>query len=289
MVDNQNFRIRPMMEDDLHQAIGLSGSEGWNQTEREWRILLENRENRCIVAELNNKIAGTATAMIHSGKVAWIGMVLVEKTMRGRGVGKMMLSYLLDNLSHVESVKLDATPAGLPIYLKLGFIEEYRIFRMTNGSLNYIPLDKNLTGKPERISNEILTEIINLDKGYFGADRSYLLRKLFANFNNKAFYSGTALNPDGYIFGRDGAKFSYLGPLYAFSTGSAIRLIDKAMETLSGQPVAIDIPEDKPELIKWFESAGFVKQRYFVRMFLGNNPCPGVVKNQCLISGPEFG
>ena len=145
MTDNKIFTIRQMRAADLDQAFGLSLNEGWNQTMNDWKLLFENPENVCIVAEKDNRVAGTATALNHENKIAWIGMVLVDKSLRGQGAGKMLLENIINRLKHVESVKLDATPAGEPLYRKLGFIAEHKIFRMTcrlpdiplrNGSLH---------------------------------------------------------------------------------------------------------------------------------------------------------
>ena len=80
-----------MRADDLDQALGLSLNEGWNQTMKDWKLLFENPENVCIVAEKDNRVAGTATALNHENKIAWIGMVLVDKSLRGQGAGKMLL------------------------------------------------------------------------------------------------------------------------------------------------------------------------------------------------------
>ena len=80
-----------MRPDDLEQAFGLSLIEGWNQTMNDWRILFDNPVNVCIVAEKDKRVAGTATALNHENKVAWIGMVLVDKSLRGQGAGKMLL------------------------------------------------------------------------------------------------------------------------------------------------------------------------------------------------------
>jgi GNAT superfamily N-acetyltransferase len=277
-----------MLQRDLKEAISLGFSEGWNQTEMDWMLMLDNPLNICIVAEHNNKIAGTATAFCYDSNVAWIGMVLVDKSLRGQGAGKMLLKYLIENLQHIESVKLDATPAGQPLYANLGFIEEYKIFRMTNTSVTeFTPVPVlNETTKTEY---QNLPEIIEKDKDAFGTDRSYLLNRLFKNFPQKAFVVRINQDVDGYIFGRDGARFHYIGPVYCSDTSIAISLISRTLQSLKDQSVALDVPEDKEELISWLESVGFVKQRHFVRMYLKSNRFKGLPAKQYLISGPEFG
>jgi len=273
---------------DLDQALGLSISEGWNQTEKDWRILLDNPDNVCIVAEKNGRIIGTAAALNHSGKVAWIGMVLVDKPMRGLGAGKLLMSEIISKLDKVGSVKLDATPAGQPLYRSLGFIDEYTIHRMTTPSLRSI--EYRYSGdKPKKINKGLLERIIIQDASVFGTDRSYLINKLFDNLPEKAFSFEADKSPWGYVFGRTGTRFSYIGPVCASTNEAAMGLITAALEPYHSRPVAIDIPADKTDLIVWLESIGFVIERDFVRMYLGKNPFPGKTEFQYLISGPEFG
>lgn len=288
MPENSAFRIRPMRKNDLEEAICLSGGEGWNQTEKDWKLLLEGPMNTCIVAEYANKLAGTATALSHSDKIAWIGMVLVDKELRGQGIGKALLLSMIEKLTHLESIKLDATPAGLPLYQSLGFQEEYRIIRLISPSFSDFYY-KYPDGEPVHMDAEGMAAVLDLDKTIFGTDRSYLLKTLYQNYPVKAFLRKQDQKIDGYIFGRDGIRFNYLGPVSALSSDSARSLIAKALMILNNQPVALDILEDKEDLLKWLESIGFVRQRHFVRMYLKGNPYPGIKENQYLISGPEFG
>jgi hypothetical protein len=51
----------------------------------------------------------------------------------------------------------------------------------------------------------------------------------------------------------------------------------------------IDICADKSEMKGWLEACGFISQRPFERMYLRNNPHPGIIESQYLISGPELG
>ncbi len=273
---------------DLDQAFGLSLAEGWNQTMEDWKLLFEEPGNVCIVAEKDNRVVGTATALNHEKKIAWIGMVLVDKSLRGHGAGKMLLENIIDRLQHIESVKLDATPAGEPLYRKLGFIAEHKIFRMTTDCLNYSSEIVH-SAEPLKTDSDNLTELTELDKKIFGADRYKLLVKLLSGNPGRAFYLKSDKNPEGYAFGRAGTRFNYIGPVCALNHESAKNLMIKALESLNDQNIAIDILEDKVDLISWLESIGFVKQREFVRMYLKSNPYPGIVNNQYLISGPEFG
>lgn len=288
MAVKTTFTIRPMTGNDLDQALRLSLAEGWNQTVTDWKFLLENPDNICIVAEKENRIAGTATALIHSGKIAWIGMVLVDKALRGMGAGKMLMSDIITRLGNTESVKLDATLAGQPLYKSLGFVDENRIFRMTATQLK--SNDFQYTGEtPQKLTRERLQTIIDHDSTIFGAGRAYLLKHLLQKYPEKAFFYPGNIDGWGYILGRDGSRFNYIGPVCASSTGIARDLISAAIRSLVNQPVALDIPADKTDLIRWLEFAGFVKQREFARMYLKENPYPGKIEYQYLISGPEFG
>jgi GNAT superfamily N-acetyltransferase len=288
MRDNITFKIRPMITNDLNQAFSLSNSEGWNQTEKDWKLLQGNPLNICIVAEYSDKVIGTATALNHSNKVAWIGMVLVEKSFRGRGVGKMLLTNIISALKNVDSIKLDATPAGQPLYQKLGFIDEYKIYRMINPSLQSFE-KRTFNYEPVNINLESFSGVLKLDRRIFGTARTYLLQALFSNYPAKAYLVNRNKKLDGYMFGREGNRFNYIGPVCAFSNNSARILISKALESLDHKPVAMDILQDKEDLIKWLESLGFIKQRHFIRMYLRRNSYCGLVKYQHLISGPEYG
>jgi GNAT superfamily N-acetyltransferase len=277
-----------MIADDLNQAISLSDSEGWNQMENDWKLLLGNPLNICIVAEYNNKVIGTATALNHSNKVAWIGMVLVDKSFRGRGVGKMLLTKIIGALKNVDSIKLDATPAGLPLYQKLGFTGENKISRMINPSVQSFKRHA-FNYEPVNIDPESFSDVLKLDRRIFGTSRTYLLKTLLGNYPGKAFLIKRHNKLDGYMFGRDGVRFNYIGPVFAFSYESARILISKALESLNNKPVALDILQDKAELYKWLEMLGFIEQRHFIRMNLKSNSHCGLIKYQYLISGPEFG
>src|SRR6185312_4113717 len=145
------FIVREMHTEDITTAMKLSTAEGWNQTERDWRFLIDNPRNLGIVAESSNTIIGTTTVMNYSDRVAWIGMMLVAEKFRGQGVSSSLLADILKKLSSFKSVKLDATPAGQNVYKKFSFKDEFEIVRMTNLSVANISVQNNEKIFSERI------------------------------------------------------------------------------------------------------------------------------------------
>src|SRR5439155_12328960 len=111
-MEKTGFKIRSMRLDDIEYALTLSNAEGWNQTEKDWRLFIRSSQNVCMLAECGKKIIGTTTAINYSNQLAWIGMVLVAKEYRGQGVSKLLLTNILEKLESFNSIKLDATPEG---------------------------------------------------------------------------------------------------------------------------------------------------------------------------------
>lgn len=283
-----DIKIRRIRIADLPQAMSLSGDEGWNQTEKDWRMVIDNPDDICIGAEKYDNILGSSNSINYGNEVAWIGMVLVRTDHRGKGIGKMLFRSILEKLDNTESVKLDATPAGHPLYVKFGFMDEYRISRMIIPSLKNVP-SAPANDPVHQTTAENLPDILNLDREIFGADRSYVLSRLFRDYPHKAFVLKVNGKIKGYAFGRAGVSFSYIGPVYSSSPDEAEMLISAALKNLEGKPVALDVPEDKFQILKFIEAAGFSKERHFTRMYFRSNKYKGKTENQFLICGPEFG
>jgi hypothetical protein len=214
-------------------------------------------------------------------------MVLVDKQMRGKGIGRMLMTDIINRLDHIESIKLDATPAGLPLYRKLGFNEEYSLYRMTNTSFSITP-ECNLDNC-EKINKTNISNILQSDRVIFGSDRSVLLSYLLENKPESSYTISRNGKTEAYIFGRTGMKYSYLGPACGVTADAVKEIVAQVLFANSGGPMALDIHEDKNDFIRWLEGYGFQIQRSFTRMYLKSNKYPGKPELQYLISGPEFG
>ena len=178
------FTLRAMEPEDIAGAMKLSNEAGWNQTENDWKLFIENPENVCILAEHEKKIIGTTTAINYSNKIAWIGMVLVAKDYQGQGISKSLLTDIFKKLEYLQSIKLDATPEGQQVYKKFDFKDEYLIFRMTTASIKNLSSENGDT-PPEPIQEKDIQEI-NILRGKSLPPASYF-RRCHIFFNGRLF------------------------------------------------------------------------------------------------------
>ena len=278
-----------MQLDDISSAMRLSTAEGWNQTEKDWKLFMANQGNTCVVAEHDHKVIATTTAINYSHRVAWVAMVLVDKEYRGQGISKALLQQVLEKLQSCKSVKLDATPAGKEVYKKLDFSDEYQVARMTNAQVKDFQLHESSGMLPQLIQVTEIPEAVAFDEIVFGANRKRLIEYLVKEYPHKSWIIKRDDKIDGIALGRDGNRFHHIGPVLAANTFDAKMLITAALKTLPHQAVVLDVLCDKDELFTWLQSIGFIQQRQFIRMYHYHNPFPGVPDNQFLICGPEFG
>jgi len=274
---------------DIVYVMKLSNAEGWNQTEKDWKLLIENPQNVCLLAEFNKKIVGTTTAMNYANQMAWIGMVLVDKECRGQGVSKLLLTNILKTLESFASIKLDATPAGQQVYQKFDFKDEYLITRFVTAAMKNLSFDDDDTILAESIRLTDIEEIIALDEHIFGANRRSLIESLIKQYPHKGWLLKRNNSIEGFALGREGNKYHQVGPVFGSTIHDVKMLIGRALKELIKQPVVIDVLNDKEDLMAWLNSIGFTIQRHFVRMYKKKNSFPGIVDKQYLICGPEFG
>lgn len=258
-------RLRPLLETDLPFAHRLSRAAGWNQTAADWQRFLDLGQGGCFLAEHDGEPAGTATTICYGTDLAWIGMVLVDPGFQRRGIGTALLHgairYLREDRG-ITCVRLDATPAGRPLYEGLGFEAEWGLRRWRREargeSTEDFPASAiTLTG-----------ESLALDRDVFGADRSALLRSLAAGS-----FGGITL-PDG-SFGllREGVRALYLGPVTAASTASGLALAGQLIAVCpSHREIFWDLPDENAAATELAASLGFQPVRELTRMWLGDNP-----------------
>jgi predicted N-acetyltransferase YhbS len=277
------IRIRPLIGADIPLGMRLKHQAGWNQTEADWARFLELEPEGCFVAEWNGAAAGTVTTCTF-GPVAWIAMVLVEMSLRGRGLGQALMGHALSFLDQrgIPSIRLDATPLGQPLYEKLGFVAEYSLARFEGSPTPDKPL-----GLVAPASVKQLAAMVDVDRAATGTARGKLLERLFAEFPHEVRVVQRSGQLEGYIMARPGSRARFIGPCIATAKAGPLLLAD-ALSRYAGQAVYIDIPSDNGEPQRLAQARGLRVQRPLLRMGRG----PRVAENIPALwasSGPEMG
>ena len=304
MPDQAAMLIEPTLA-DLDGLLALSAAAHWNQTRDDWAWMLAHGRTRAL-CEHNTLVASTlvlpwpaiATQPSHStaASLAWISMVLVLPEHRGKGHATRLLeeslAWLREPAQHHLLPVLDATPAGRPVYLKLGFSDqwgftrwEHRTHRRASPSLHR----HDLTAPHDMARGAPVVH--ELDRLAFGADRSLLLDSLMRRAPSLSLVARSREQAHGFLLARPGRVATQLGPLVARDSDTAIELADEALSRIDGA-VFIDIPDSQRKFADWVTSRGFVPQRPFTRMSLINPnqaSLPAPPLTPFAVAGPELG
>jgi GNAT superfamily N-acetyltransferase len=290
MSETPGFEIRLLGESDIPGAMQLKELARWNQTESDWRNLLQLEPSGCFGAFLDGSLVGTTTTTTYDRELAWIGMVLVNPENRRCGIATRLIKTALDYLSRkVMTVKLDATPEGQPVYESLGFEVESLIERWVGIARATLINSSDEVETAGELDNETCRELLALDRRAFGADRSRLIETLIDNACVAPVFSKSADGRlSGYVLARRGTNADYVGPLIAMDAQQAAPLLDRVLEQLAGQQVYVDVNSAFETGTRVLADRGFVKQRDLIRMRYGtrNNTTSSCV---FAIAGPEVG
>jgi len=283
------IQIRLMSMDDVPLGMRLKEQAGWNQTDADWRRFLALEPDGCFVAELDTPGAGrqpvgTATTCVFDS-VGWIGMLLVEKDLRGRGIGTQLMSHCLEHLDRrgVPTIRLDATPMGRPIYEKLGFVVEYDLVRVEGVAAGSGSHPGVTPVTPDRLG-----AVFALDAHIKNTNRRRLIQRLYQERPESMYVFLENEKVLGYVTFRDGTRATQIGPAVALNAEAGRDLGDTALDRLGDRTVFVDIPTDNRSAMRWAESKGLVVQRPLTRMRRGK-PVDDQPALQWASSGPEKG
>jgi GNAT superfamily N-acetyltransferase len=272
---------------DVSAGMRLKDIAGWNQTKEDWERFLQADPEGCFVAEWNGQVAGTVATIIYESRFAWIGMVLVDPQLRGKGIGTALLLKAIDHLDakKVPCVKLDATPQGEPIYARLGFRIEYEIERHS------LTREASPKASPGTVSDraENIETLLEMDREVFGADRSGLLRSVAGSAPELVTITRPGGAVKGFALGRKGSQADHLGPWVAANALAAREVFEGFLLRSRRQVVFVDVVRDNPWAPALLAANGFRFSRSLTRMYRGENAHPGRPDLLCAILGPEFG
>jgi hypothetical protein len=185
----------------------------------------------------------------------------------------------------VQTVRLDATPLGQPLYERLGFAPQYSLTRFAGRAPVVTRCDSSNVVKPAQLADA--KAILQLDREVMSTDRSKFLLLLLKEQPERSHVVFQDERLSGFVTMRPGSNAWQLGPCIAEAdTGGT--LLHHACNQLAGEVVYVDIPEPNALAMQWAAEAGLERQRRLLRMCRGAEVMDHT--NQLWASsGPELG
>lgn len=280
--------VRALTSDDIFLGMRLKAAANWNQTEADWRRMLALEPSGCFVGVCDGIDAATLTTTVF-GRVAWIAMVLTDPEFRGRGLATTLMRHALDYLEArgVQSMRLDATALGKPVYEKFGFrvvSEETRFY----GTANSLADSSDQWADDTLLWRDDIPAVAALDSAATGNDRRRLLELVLRDWPLATIGIHDRSQLAGFLLARQGSRATQLGPCIAADPKVGEQLLALAMARQQGASVYVDVPTANVPAVEFLLRSGLAGERTFFRMTRGED-VPEVESAIWANYGPEMG
>ncbi|MCQ2006261.1 GNAT family N-acetyltransferase [Rhizobium sp. NRK18] len=155
----------------IDEAIALSRAESWPHRREDW-AMAQKLSAGAVATNSDGRVTGTTFMTPFGNDYATINMVIVDKSMRGLGLGRRLMERAFE-LAGERPLRLIATKEGLPLYEKLGFVATGTI-RQHQGEVGRVELPEGV----EDMQAGDVEAVRALDREAYNADRSALLDTL---------------------------------------------------------------------------------------------------------------
>ncbi len=258
------MRIRSMERGDVDAVVAWALAEGWHNRRRMFDLVFRTATCEALVGEVDGRVvvAGLATA---SGRVGWLGGLIVDPAWRGRGYGRAMTEELMRRLRDAgcETLSLEATNAGRPLYERMGFrlLTEYH--QLEAGRLAAAPEPPEGT-RVRPLAAADMTAVAELDRRATAEDRGPLLATLTELWGGYVLERGHSLA--GFLLPAERAYGAVVAP--RFEDGLFLLDLHRSIVP-EGAGVRAAIPHEHETAWRELERRGWVETWRAPRMLLG--------------------
>ncbi|HKT96443.1 MAG TPA: GNAT family N-acetyltransferase [Paraburkholderia sp.] len=264
----------PFSPADVERAHALSLDIRWPHRADDWRLAA--RMGRGFVVKEGERVVGTALCWPWGEQGATLGLVIVAPDCQGRGIGRMLMERLLDTLGPRMTV-LHATPAGQPLYEKLGFRPIGLLHQHQGADFRAAQIEPPPGERLRPLEPRDTPRVIELASRASGLERTALLHALLDVSQGVALVdAGRHDEVLGFALLRPFGRGHAIGPVATASDGGlpmqrAQALIANRLAANAGAFTRIDTP-DEQGLGPWLESIGLARVDTVVKMARNGEP-----------------
>ena len=267
-------QLRVMSADDAPAAMTLLHEIGWNHSleQIQRNIAWGGQGSFCLA--FDNEIVATAIAFKYSDRLAWVGLVVSDPAYQRRGFARRLMNHAMQYLSTVESVMLDASLLGFPLYDSMGFKSLYKINAYTCAPKHF---ELSRTVRPMTASD--LPTVIAMDADMIGLPRPQVINWLFET--GKAFVAAEQDLIVGFTFVKWNVDILRLAAWNArdVATAELLLQVGSNLALEGGYTYRIDVPEPNDQARDIVTRNELSIERSVTRMVYGKAP-PGHMSDQ---------
>ncbi len=267
--------LRVMTPEEAPAVLKLMGKIGWDHSLDQTRecIIWGGKGSFCLA--FGAEIVGTTIAIQYSQRLAWIGLVISDPDYQRRGFARRLMNHAMSYLSDVDSVMLDASTMGFPVYDKMGFQSMYKINAYIGAPQRFEP-----SPSIRPMTADDMPAILEMDYDVIGVSRGAVLRWLFETGQGYVSTVGNAIT--GFIFIKKHLDTLRLAGWNACDAATAEALF-KLGSTLAAEEnypkYRINVPESNSAACDIVTRHKIPLDRSVTRMVYGKQP-PGHMSDQ---------
>jgi GNAT superfamily N-acetyltransferase len=195
---------------------------------------------------------------IDYGEAAYVSLMGVDPRAQGRGIGRALLERLISWSEEcgIASLHLDATPAGAPLYERVGFVDDGETVVFARAAT-----PGKASVAPPAATRAQRRAMLARDRAAFGADRRPVLDPLFDCRDNHVITS----DDGSYAV----AQPETIGPLVASDAVRAEALLDATLAARPNVALRVCVPTQQPDAARLLIARGFTAGRRLRHMVRG--------------------
>lgn len=277
----EGYVIRRMRRPELDETLKRAASEGWNPGLSDAEAFWRTDEDGFFVGELTANGAAQAAATISAVRYdgdgqgpdfGFVGLYIVRKELRGRGLGLRLWNEALASLDDVPSIGLDSVLAQIDTYVKDGYVLARRSVRYEgsfggNGDgVGEMPADLH------PLAQTPFEEVLAYDRRCFPARREAFLRPWLSLPGHVALGVTRSGRLAGFGVVRPCGVGSKIGPLFADDDAAAHSLFRGLCASAAKGPVFYDVPMNHAGAVRLAESHNMRPMFETGRLYRGPAP-----------------
>ena len=285
--DEEDTIIRSARLGDLKTALQWANEEGWNPGKYDAESYYNMGVGGFFCAYRGKKMVAFLSAVRYQGKIPFvnIGMFIVKKEFRGKGIGKSLWNHVIKSLSEINRIYLNSVRSQVMRYQLCGF---YSIGEISRYTLTKKHTNLNFLVSPSRAHNFI--DMCGYDKEIWRGDRKVFFKSTLKHSDSHALLLRNRNSGDvvGYGMSRACEVGYRIGPVYGNSGKKVVKLISALLSYIkTNSLVILDIPKNYPYLsmVKEFFNLIYSDQESIVSMLKSYRDGIARMDNRCAVVG----